>query len=411
VALAALVWRDPFVALGRVGIAATAVLVAVGLYEARLYRRLARDKPSTSNARLMLIARIVQGATVWTDLFLWFGAGHLVGGLRLFSVALLVRGLIQSLGLSREHILRLREVEALNAELRRQVGERSRQLADALARVDGATQAPRFEPGSDIDGRYRVVRRLGGGGMGTVYEVERTADAKSLALKVMHGVATPQLVARFAREAQVLARLSHRNLVSIVDVDVARSGAVFLVMELVAGPTLEDQRKRFGDLAWARPILKQIAEGLAAVHAEGVVHRDLKPSNVLVTPEGTVKIADFGVSALKSPASALEATTPELTRTGAILGTPMYMAPELVHGARDASPPADVFSFGVLAYELACGRHPFGEPPAYALLYGTTPPRFGESCALPPALSALLDRCLAADAGKRPAAAEIAAAC
>jgi serine/threonine protein kinase len=194
-------------------------------------------------------------------------------------------------------------------------------------------------------------------------------------------------------------------------VDVARSGAVFLVMELVAGPTLEDQRKRFGDLSWARPILKQIAEGLAAVHAEGVVHRDLKPSNVLVTPEGTVKIADFGVSTLKTPASGTDATTPELTRTGAILGTPMYMAPELVNGARDASQQADVFSFGVLAYELACGRHPFGEPPACALLYGSTPPRFGESCALPPALSALLDRCLAADAAKRPAASEIAAAC
>jgi hypothetical protein len=424
VVLAALIWRDPFVALGRVGIAATAVLLAVGAYEGLLYRKLSRQKNPI--ARMMLIARTMQGLTVWTDLFFWFGLGALTGGLRLFPVALLVRGLIQSLALSREHTLKLREVESLNVELRRQIGERSRELADALQRVDGAP-TPELRPGSDVDGRYRVLRRIGSGGMGSVYEVERATDQRRLALKVMHGNAAPGLVARFAREAQVLARLSHRNLVAILDVDIAKSGGIYLVMELVEGSTLEEQRERFGDLAWARPILRQIAAGLAAVHEQGVVHRDLKPSNVLLTVGGVVKIADFGVSSLGAALDATQASGPQakanlahvptlaatpsgLTRTGAIVGTPMYMPPEFLKGARDAAPPSDVFSFGVLAYELACGRHPFGEPPASALAQGKAAPRFGDHCELPPELAALLDRCLATDARFRPAAMEIAAA-
>jgi hypothetical protein len=422
VVAAAVIWRDPFVSLGRVGLVATGILIAVGTYEGMLYQKL--SKKNRPAARLMLIARTVQGATVWTDLFLWFGLGYLTGGLRLFTLALLVRGLIQSLALSREHTLRLREVESLNAELRRQIGERSRELAEALQRLDGGTTSE-LAPGSDIDGRYQVVRRIGAGGMGSVYEVVRTSDKRHLALKVMHGNANPGLVARFAREAQVLARLSHKNLVAILDVDIAKSGAIYLVMELVEGPTLEDERKRWGDLTWARPILRQIAAGLAAVHEQGVVHRDLKPSNVLVTADGVVKIADFGVSTLGVALEATVASGPEaraqiavtptlaatpsgLTRTGAIVGTPMYMPPEFLRGSRDATPPADVFSFGVLAYELACGRHPFGEPPAAALVAGKPTPRFGEHCALPPDVAALLDRCLATEAGARPAALEIA---
>ena len=234
--------------------------------------------------------------------------------------------------------------------------------------------------------------------MGAVYEVERISDGKHLALKVLTGVADREALARFAKEAQIAAQLSHPNVVSVVDVDVSKSGMLFLVMELVAGSSLAGEKAKWGDAQWARPILKQVAAALAVMHARGIVHRDLKPANVLLDG-GTAKVADFGIARLSAVGD--EATLSvgaQLTRTGAFMGTPMYMAPELAHGAHGATPASDVFSFGVMAHQLLTGAAPFSEPPV-----------LGRALA-PKNLDPLVARCLDFDPAARPSADAIVAA-
>jgi serine/threonine-protein kinase len=254
--------------------------------------------------------------------------------------------------------------------------------------------------------------------MGEVHEVERIADGRRLALKVLNGARDRAALARFAREAQIAAQLDHPHLVSVLDVDVSRSGMLFLVMELVPGTTLAAQRERFGEARWAIPILSQVADALAAMHARGIVHRDLKPSNVLVDGDAA-KVADFGVASVLDRIAYQEtlapgeiaAQSPELTQTGAIVGTPLYMAPELVHGARDAEPSADVFSFGVMAYELLAKDLPFASPPVMERLAGrlapTPKPLRAQRPELPVELAALVDRCLADAPVGRPTAKEL----
>jgi hypothetical protein len=156
--------------------------------------------------------------------------------------------------------------------------------------------------------------------------------------------------------------------VPVLDLGVTQSGMLYLVMELVAGSSLAAARARYGDQRWVLLVLFQIAEALVAMHARGIIHRDLKPSNILLDGD-RVKVADFGLAGLTDSALVGEADTidpdsplansPDLTRTGAILGTPLYMAPELAGGARAAGPTADVFSLGVVAYELFSSQAPF----------------------------------------------------
>src|SRR5262249_42713969 len=155
---------------------------------------------------------------------------------------------------------------------------RSRQLAEALQRVGTVpARGSLFTAGQRIDDRYEIVRQLGAGGMGAVYEVLRASDARRLALKVLTAATTGVSLARLAREAEVAGRISHPNLVSIVDVDVSKTGELYLVMELVDGRALSDARGRHRDVRWVLPVLAQIAQGLRALHGGGVVHRDLKP--------------------------------------------------------------------------------------------------------------------------------------
>jgi hypothetical protein len=270
---------------------------------------------------------------------------------------------------------RYREVTLLNDELRRQITDRSQKLADALHRV-GALPARdgRLHEGQTIDDRYTVVRILGAGGMGAVYEVTRVSDGRRLAMKTLTAATTGTSLARLAREAEIASKIVHPNLVSIVDVDVSSVGDLYIVMELVDGRSLYELRGRYGDVRWALPILRQIADGLAALHAGGVVHRDLKPGNVLVTSDDRVKILDFGIARVADTSEALaETLTPTdptlpaqqpissqpLTETGVVMGTPLYMAPELALGAKDAQPSSDMWSFGVVAYELLVGTTPF----------------------------------------------------
>jgi len=178
-------------------------------------------------------------------------------------------------------------VKSLNEELLRQIEQRSRRLLEALLgseRVPVPTTAA-LAVGSTLGEVYQVVRNIGHGAMGAVYEVERTTDRQRLAAKVLSGDGDRTSLIRFAREAQLLAKLSHPNLIRIVDVDVSISGTLYLVMELVRGTTLRHQRPRYGDAPWALSVLRQVAVALAAVHERGIVHRDLKPANMRLARE------------------------------------------------------------------------------------------------------------------------------
>jgi hypothetical protein len=308
----------------------------------------------------------------------------------------------------------------LKREISHQVAERSKQLGEELARFDGSADAVTIAPGDRFDARYRVVRALGTGGMGAVYEVERLTDEQRFALKIITGRVSGIVAARFAREAEIGARLHHPNLVSIVDVGVSHSGGPYLVMELVLGGTLEDRRSRFGDVVWAKSMLRQVADGLVALHDAGVAHRDLKPGNVLLQggEQDVARISDFGISRIAAvdgsvdvAAATLEASSPgaaRLTGTGTLLGTPLYMAPESARGARVTDGPSDVFAFGVLAYEMLTARTPFRLPPVLLALANQPLPA-PEPMPLPDAdtLSRCVLQCLVEDPARRPTMREV----
>jgi serine/threonine-protein kinase len=326
-----------------------------------------------------------------------FGA-HLVGGLHLFTLSIITMVLVQVTVLVLQFVARQRTIEHSTEELRRQVVERSKELADALGQLADRPQSSLV--GKTVDGRYRVVAQLGAGGMGTVYEVERTSDGARLALKTVRAHIDAKLMARFAREAQFAAELRHPNLVPVIDVGIA-DGTLYLVMDLVDAGSLEKERARFGDRKWATPIVAQIASGLAAIHSRGIVHRDLKPANILLD-RGVARIADFGLASLH--VGALDQTTPQspmLTRAGDVFGTPGYMAPELAAGTSNAAPSSDVFGFGVIAHELLTGRSAFAEPPLVARLHGRP------IVATPGELDPVLLHCLDLDPAKRPTAEEL----
>lgn len=212
-----------------------------------------------------------------------------------------------------------------------------------------------------LAGRYRPIRRLGAGGMGAVYEVEHVHTGELLALKLLDAsvASDPVAVERFRREARIFARVQSETLVRVLDADVAPElgGAPFLVMELLRGRDLA-RVMRDGPTAPPRVVawLRQVASALDRVHAEGVIHRDLKPSNLFLVGEGEqerIKLLDFGVAKLTS-----ESEGP--TRTGTVVGTPRYMAPEQarVDGA-EVGPAVDQWALALIAYALLTGRHYF----------------------------------------------------
>ena len=301
-----------------------------------------------------------------------------------------------------ERLLR-RVVDHTAAELKRQIAARSQDVGDALAKLVQQPREP-IEPGQLIDGRYRIERWLGSGGVGAIHEVTRLSDGGRFALKTLAGTVEPAAMARFAREAEVSARLNHPNLVPICDFGVT-DGRLFIVMELVDGGSLEDQRARFGRLAWAVRPLHQLAAGLAAMHAAGIVHRDLKPANILLTTAGVVKIADFGLASLHDERDAKLADG-RLTHAGEVFGTFDYMAPELSEGARRSGPASDIFAFGVIAHELVYGRKPFAEPPIMMKLANQPIPAPAPGGPLGP----LIARCLDVDTRQRPTANALTAA-
>jgi len=285
-----------------------------------------------------------------------------------------------------------------------QADRRGQSRAGAQARRTVTDHDPLL--GRTLDGRYRITSRIARGGMAGVYEATDLRLDRTVAVKVMHSGmgggpgGDEAYVARFVREARAAARLSHPHVVSVYDQG-EDGGSPYLVMELVPGHTLRDTITSQSPLAPRRALalLEPVLAALAAAHRAGLVHRDIKPENVLISDEGAVKVADFGL------ARAVTADT-QHTSTGVLIGTVSYIAPEIVtEGRADAR--ADVYSAGILLYELLTGRKPHeGETPiqvAYKHVHEDVPPPSRLVPALPPYVDALVARATARDPGLRPA--------
>jgi serine/threonine protein kinase/Flp pilus assembly protein TadD len=251
-------------------------------------------------------------------------------------------------------------------------------------------------------GPYEVLGQLGAGGMGEVYRGRDARLGRDVAIKVLPErlAQDPQAAARFQREARAVAALSHPNIRAIYDVG-TEGGRAYAVMEYLEGHTLAG-RIRQSPLGWqqALEIAQKVAEGLAAAHARGVVHRDVKPENIFLTPDGGVKVLDFGLARVESPEvlPPPTGTTVSLqTQPGVILGTISYMAPEQVRG-QPADARADVFALGCVLYEMLTGRPPFaGETSAdvmAAILHDSPPPLSESGRDRPAELDRVVLRCL-----------------
>jgi Tol biopolymer transport system component len=266
-------------------------------------------------------------------------------------------------------------------------------------------------PGDRI-GIYEVRDLIGAGGMGEVYRGHDPKLNRSVALKILPDgfAADPDRLARFKREAQVLASLNHSNIASIFGLE--DSGAVHaLVLEYVEGPTLADRIAQ-GPLSVdeALPVGRQIADALETAHAQGIVHRDLKPANIKVRADGTVKVLDFGLAKALSTDVATSAvtqsptmTSPALTQMGIILGTAAYMSPEQARG-RPADKRSDIWAFGVVLYEMLAGKRAFdGDDMSYTLanILKSEPDWNALAPGTPPAVRRVLRRCLEKDPRRR----------
>jgi Tol biopolymer transport system component len=252
-------------------------------------------------------------------------------------------------------------------------------------------------------GAYEILAPLGAGGMGEVYRARDAKLNRDIAIKILPAAlaSDPAARARFEREAQAVAALSHPNILGIFDFGIEKD-VPFAVMELLDGVTLREQLHD-GAVAARKAIeyAQQIAAGLGAAHARGITHRDLKPENVFVTRDGRIKILDFGLAKIGPGADvsgpSMMATSPALTGAGTIVGTVGYMSPEQVRG-RDVDHRSDVFSFGAILYELLSGQRAFTGDSAVetmnAILKEDPPELTRANAALPPALDRIVHRCL-----------------
>jgi hypothetical protein len=261
-------------------------------------------------------------------------------------------------------------------------------------------------------GRYQITSQIGAGGMGQVYRAHDPHLERDVAIKIVNPALTRDrsAVDRFVREARAISRLSHPNIVTIHDVGETEGGR-FIVTELVEGQTLRDVAKSGIEWETTADLIRQVARALAAAHAAGIVHRDVKPENVMVRADGLVKVLDFGLARLVTGADGDAASaTASGTAPGVLLGTLRYMAPEQVAGGH-VEFAADVFSLGLVLYELLTGRHPFGSERGWGVLDAiarqpVVPPSRLEP-ALPAGIDDLLTGMLEKDPRRRPAASDV----
>ena len=250
--------------------------------------------------------------------------------------------------------------------------------------------------GSVVDNRYKVLRRIGAGGMADVWLAEDAHLQRQVALKVLHRryLQDEQFVERFQREAEHAAGLQHPNIVAVFDRG-ADGEVNYIAMRYVEGPTLKELIDRGLTPPQAVALVRQVLEGARFAHRNGIVHRDLKPQNVIVDPEGKAVVTDFGIA---------RAGVSEITQTGSVMGTPHYLSPEQAQG-HDVTSVSDLYSIGVILYEALTGRVPFEGESAVAVAMkqvSQTPQRPSSiNPQVSPALDAVVMRALEKDPGAR----------
>jgi eukaryotic-like serine/threonine-protein kinase len=269
-------------------------------------------------------------------------------------------------------------------------------------------QAPRDENiGRSLDGKYRLDKRLSSGGMGTVYKGTHLMLGKSLAVKLIKAdlPASPDVVRRFQREAKAASNLNHPNIVPAYDLGQTQDGTLYIAMEYIDGPSLKEVIQG-GPIDPARTIylLKQVASALSLAHKHDIIHRDLKPQNIMLAKDAdgreVAKLLDFGI------AKTLDDSATQLTATGFSLGTPQYMSPEQAYG-RPVDGRSDLYSLGIILYEMLVGEVPFSDPSTPAVLVkqmteAPIPPALKRpDRQISPELAAIALRCLEKDPAKR----------
>jgi serine/threonine protein kinase len=266
-----------------------------------------------------------------------------------------------------------------------------------------------METGQTIAGKYRLNRALGTGGMATVWSATNVFTEREFAVKFLlpHVASTPEAARRFLLEAKVSARINHPNIIEVIDVGQTDDGALFLVMELLQGVSLESAIRRQKPAMSLHAFLRVMAEmagALAAAHRRGVIHRDLKPSNVFLhrdrDGQTITKVLDFGVSKFVD-----EDGAGGMTVVGTILGSPLYMSPEQAMGAEGVDGRTDVFAFGSILFEAVCGERAYSASNLNALIVAiaTTPPKRIDDVSpkLPQALKDLVNECMRTDKSQR----------
>jgi serine/threonine protein kinase len=263
--------------------------------------------------------------------------------------------------------------------------------------------------GVTLDGKYRIDSRISQGGMGTVYRATHVLMDHVCAVKVLHDsmMTDPSAIPRFQREAKAAARIRHQNAISVMDFGITSDKIVYLVMEYFEGQSLREVLEREGPLSLERTayVIEHACTALQVAHDLGIVHRDIKPDNIMVrtTPTGVeeVKVLDFGIAKLKD----MSGGTEKLTNAGMVIGTPNYLSPEQCRAAElDAR--SDIYSLGIVSYELLSGSCPFSAPTplAVAMMHTTeAPPPLGEKVAgLPKAVEDVVLKALSKKAKDRP---------
>lgn len=261
-----------------------------------------------------------------------------------------------------------------------------------------AEQGERLRLGHVL-GSYRLVRKLGEGGVGTVYEGEHVRLGRRMALKVLHPeTASAEVIVRFYNEARAVNQIRHPNIVDVEDFVTAETGEHYLIMELLQGEDLRTVLTRNGvlDPAMVSKIGEEIASAIGAIHSVGIIHRDIKPDNIYLVrkPDGsqTAKLIDFGIAKFLTSQEGM-------TREGMTLGTPEYMAPEQILSSGKPGPGADIYSLGMMLYECVAGAPAFTATTTAAILRGhisepVVPPSHRRGEAIPPVLEAAILRCL-----------------